>query len=178
MLKLKGTTTFCRIMGVAFRVFCLLHYRANCWLITIMAECNDCEEEWKKKEKEVTCFHCKDLFTEPKTLSCLHTFCEKCIESLANNQEGGGACLVPLCQTKLPRDIKAIPTNSCFKHEVDILRKRKAAASQETNNRKCECKDRAPAVMWCWDCINFLCEECLLQVSLIRGWSNLSHTKQ
>ena len=31
-------------------------------------------------EEEVKCGLCKDYLTEPKLLSCLHCFCEKCIE--------------------------------------------------------------------------------------------------
>lgn len=118
------------------------------------------ERDWKMIENEITCRQCNDLFTEPKTISCLHTFCEKCIVSVANNQRG--ICPVRMCQAKLPQDVAAIPTNAFLKRMVDIFRKRKAAISGETAGcRKCgTCVGNGPAVMWCVTCVNYLCKDC------------------
>jgi len=34
----------------------------------------------KELEKELECSLCRDLFREPKTLTCLHSFCLECLE--------------------------------------------------------------------------------------------------
>lgn len=34
------------------------------------------------KEDYLTCVICFELFTEPKSLPCLHTFCEGCLKVL------------------------------------------------------------------------------------------------
>ena len=40
-----------------------------------------CNDEWKQIEEEITCSICSELFKEPKTLPCLHTFCKECIQA-------------------------------------------------------------------------------------------------
>ena len=46
------------------------------------------EKEWQQIEEEITCSICGDLFTDPKTIPCLHTFCKQCIEkSIESNKK-------------------------------------------------------------------------------------------
>ena len=109
--------------------------------------------EWRKLKEEVTCFVCKALFVEPKTVSCLHTFCRKCIQMIINNNSDSRDC--PVCKAKfaLPQDHTKIPTNSTLQLKADMVHKRK--------EKKCgECDDDAPTVMWCVDCENYLCTKC------------------
>ena len=116
------------------------------------------EREWEPLEKEAICSECSNLFTEPKTLPCLHTFCAKCLET--EPIVSSGVCPVPLCQAKLPQNITVFPTDTFYKCMVDLLRKRKAASSTEADIRCGECKDSPPAVRWCTTCVNFLCRSC------------------
>jgi len=39
------------------------------------------EKKWQQIEEEITYSICEDLFTDPKTIPCLHMFCKQCIES-------------------------------------------------------------------------------------------------
>ena len=58
-----------------------------------------------KLEEQLTCPVCLELCTNPKTLPCLHSFCEDCIEKLPQDKEGETYYLsCPTCRhrTELP----------------------------------------------------------------------------
>ena len=124
------------------------------------------KDEWEQIEEEITCSICQDVFTEPKTILCLHTFCEQCIESsIESSRRSGSNISCPLCRTELSQDVAKLPTNFAIKRLIEIFRKRQE--SMRTTPRAkpvCgECEDDALAVVWCVDCENFQCEECLKQ---------------
>ena len=49
--------------------------------------------------EEVSCSVCSDIFTDPKHLSCLHSFCLKCLVRWYETRGGGEAIKCPKCQT-------------------------------------------------------------------------------
>ena len=115
-------------------------------------------EEWKQIEEEITCSICGDLFIEPKTIPCLHTFCKQCIEkSIESNKKMASIVCCPLCRTPLAQDnISSVPTNFTINHFVEIFRKQKKKAALQCSS----CKDDLPAITWCIECENSLCEYC------------------
>ena len=123
------------------------------------------EKEWQQIQEEITCSICRELFTDPKTISCLHTFCKQCIEkSLESNKKMGSIVCCPLCRTPFPREgISFVPTNFTINRLVEIFRKRKESgkslAPKELRCESCETVN-LPAVMWCMDCSNSFCVEC------------------
>ena len=52
-------------------------------------------------KKQVTCSICLDTYTDPKILSCFHTFCCKCLEKHARNTHGQGKFRCPECQAEI-----------------------------------------------------------------------------
>lgn len=38
-------------------------------------------KNWEKVREQITCAICLSLFEDPRTLSCLHTYCKKCLVS-------------------------------------------------------------------------------------------------
>ena len=122
------------------------------------------EKEWQQIEEEITCSICGDLFTDPKTIPCLHTFCKQCIDkSIESNKKMASAICCPLCRAPLPRDdLSSVPTNFTINRLVEIFGKRKEAGeSFALREIKCStCEDDLPAVTWCIECENSLCEQC------------------
>ena len=122
------------------------------------------EKEWQQIEEEITCSICGDLFTDPKTIPCLHTFCKQCIEkSIESNKKMASIVCCPLCRTPLPRDdMSSVPTNFTINRLVEIFGKRKEAdESLAPRETKCSsCEEGLPAIKWCTDCENSLCEHC------------------
>ena len=119
------------------------------------------EKEWKQIEEEITCSICGDLFTDPKTIPCLHTFCKQCIEkSIESNKKMASTVCCPLCRTPLPRDdMSSVPTNFTINRLVEIFGKRKDTG--ENLQIKCgNCKNESPANTWCAECETSLCQQC------------------
>ena len=122
------------------------------------------EKEWQQIEEEITCSICGDLFTDPKTIPCLHTFCKQCIEkSIESNNKMASIVCCPLCRTPLARDdISSVPTNFTINRLVEIFGKRKEAGkSFAPKEMICgSCEDGVPAVIWCVECENSFCVDC------------------
>ena len=49
-------------------------------------------------KEQVTCSICLDTYSEPKTISCLHTFCCECLEKHARVSQKQGKFRCPECQ--------------------------------------------------------------------------------
>ena len=122
------------------------------------------EKEWQQIEEEITCSICGDLFTDPKTIPCLHTFCKQCIEkSIESNKKIASIVCCPLCRTPLARDdISSVPTNFTINRLVEIFGKRKESGkSFAPKEMKCSsCEDGLAAITWCIECENSLCQRC------------------
>jgi len=120
------------------------------------------KDEWEEIEEEITCSICDEMFTEPKTIPCLHTFCENCIKSaieVGKQMERDICC--PVCRAELSEDLKVVPTNFSTKRLIEIFKKRQSSMKQKSKEMKCgECEENNPAIMWCGDCESLLCADC------------------
>ena len=119
------------------------------------------EKEWQQIEEEITCSICGDLFTDPKTIPCLHTFCKRCIEkSIESNKKMASIVCCPLCRAPLPRDdMSSVPTNFTINRLVEIFGKRKQAG--KSLQMACgNCENGSPAITWCVECETSLCQQC------------------
>uniref|UniRef100_UPI00358E0BD1 E3 ubiquitin/ISG15 ligase TRIM25-like n=1 Tax=Myxine glutinosa TaxID=7769 RepID=UPI00358E0BD1 len=53
-------------------------------------------------KEDLTCPVCMDLFSEPVTLSCGHTFCQRCADGHWSSRDPGTQCTCPTCRATFP----------------------------------------------------------------------------
>ena len=119
--------------------------------------------------EEVSCSVCSDLFTDPKQLSCLHSFCLKCLKGWYETCGGGDTIKCPKCQTlsRVPTssELKDLPTSFYLNGLIDVL------AIKECNKTqvKCgNCDKKNSEVSYCFQCCIFYCDQCAAAHSILR----------
>ena len=119
--------------------------------------------------EEVSCSVCSDLFTDPKHLSCLHSFCLKCLKGWYETCGGGEVIRCPKCQTfsQVPAsgDLKDLPTSFYLNGLIDVLAIRECKNTQVTCGN---CDRKSSEASYCFHCCIFYCEECLLGHNIMR----------
>ncbi|XP_002741656.1 tripartite motif-containing protein 2-like [Saccoglossus kowalevskii] len=100
----------------------------------------------------LTCAICNNRFNQPKVLSCLHSFCTGCLESYESSNGGELEC--PVCGKDERRSIRDLPHNTLAMGLIDL---KTILGSNEAT--KCNVCDKDAAVR-CYDCADFLCEDC------------------
>ena len=121
-------------------------------------------------EEEVKCGLCKDYLTEPKLLSCLHCFCEKCIELKAVEYIPNKTLRCPTCKKDteiVNNDLSYLPTL----HYLENLQITAHKVKQRVLS--CDkCVDKpAIARKFCRQC-GFICEQCEQVHKTFKGLEN------
>ena len=114
-------------------------------------------------KKHLECSICLDTYNEPKTISCLHTFCCQCLENHARASQRQGKFRCPECQAQidLPEGncFDRLPTSFFHKSLLSLLAVRQ---SGDGSSITCgNCKKRSSDVHYCFDCARFMCPDCL-----------------
>ena len=120
--------------------------------------------------EEVSCSVCSDLFTDPKHLTCLHSFCLKCLKRWYETCGGGQAIKCPKCQTlsRVPAsgDIKDLPTSFYLNGLIDVLAIKECKRTHVTCGN---CDRKSSEASYCFQCCIFYCEECLIGHNIMRN---------
>ena len=130
------------------------------------------DSNWKKIRQEVTCVICLKLFTDPKSMPCLHTYCKKCLMGVVTKQSHDPdlprdtpAINCPLCRAEVAlcdKGIEGLPTNFSAARIVETVQLQDKL--EENKKQLCNscCKESNDAVASCYDCGQFfLCEHCV-----------------
>ena len=115
-------------------------------------------EQMKKVASHLTCPMCTELYKKPKYLPCCHSYCEECLVKL----QKGSDITCPECRktSTIPTgDIKQLPNNFFINRIVDeVALKEKVTGEEDVSCDLCVRED--PAVVLCFDCGVFLCNNC------------------
>ena len=124
--------------------------------------------------EEVSCSVCSNIFTDPKHLPCLHSFCLHCLKQWHRTSYGRDTIRCPNCQavSRIPEsgDLKDLPTSFYLNGLIDVL----AIKECKTSQVRCgNCDKKSSETSYCFQCCVFWCEECLIGHNIIR--SNKDH---
>lgn len=118
-------------------------------------------------QKQVTCSICLDTYTEPKTISCLHTFCCKCLERHATVSQKQGKYRCPECQAKieLPEGNRfdRLPTSFFHLSLLDVFETGDREAVQRLQQEICSQHKEERVRYYCFSCKASICPVCFAE---------------
>ena len=124
--------------------------------------------------EEVSCPVCTNIYTNPKQLQCLHSFCLQCLQQWRRTSHGRDTIRCPKCQAlnKVPEsgDLKDLPTSFYLNGLTDVL------AIKECKNSQVQCGNcdrKSYETFYCFQCCTFYCQECVIGHNIMR--SNKDH---
>ena len=123
--------------------------------------------EMMKKINEITeCSICTEVFSDPRVLPCIHTFCLQCLQKWSKHKRSGDQTSCPLCRKdfKMPAGGWAdLPKNLIV---IELLEaKMKSSSKRKVTSNWCDmCSqlkdDREAAEMFCLICRQYMCRLC------------------
>ncbi|XP_019639721.1 PREDICTED: E3 ubiquitin-protein ligase TRIM71-like [Branchiostoma belcheri] len=126
-------------------------------------------------EDFLECQICLQPYRRPKVLSCLHSFCQQCLEEVLKKQKVKTELDCPTCRntTVLPGGGVAELKDNFFveslRDTVDVHKK----LANEGESLVCgSCEAKSGAESFCTECGDFLCDECVAihrRIKLAKG---------
>ena len=119
-------------------------------------------------EDDLKCGTCLELFQDPRSLPCLHTFCLECIKRTIT---GSNTFKCPLCRAvhELSEEkAELLPVDQYVVQELPLRRLQQWEAT--TRRRKCQsCGEQSPIAAWCVECDGVICQPCVTLHKKIAG---------
>ncbi|XP_078344935.1 uncharacterized protein LOC144630438 [Oculina patagonica] len=116
----------------------------------------------KNLKQHLTCSICLDIYNEPKTISCLHTFCCECLSNHARASHRQGKFRCPECQALIDllkgNRFKSLPSSFFHNSLLSLLAVRR---SGDGSNITCsQCRKTNSQMYYCFNCGRFMCPDC------------------
>jgi len=113
------------------------------------------------------CPICTEVYTDPRVLPCVHTFCLKCIDKWGKDKAVDGKLACPMCRKEImipEGGFADLPKNFFVEKLMDV---RKLAGAFTPNETLCDVyKEDQPegvqstATVYCVDCRHHMCKQC------------------
>uniref|UniRef100_A0A6P8HQR0 E3 ubiquitin-protein ligase TRIM71-like n=1 Tax=Actinia tenebrosa TaxID=6105 RepID=A0A6P8HQR0_ACTTE len=149
-------TLFSKKIGFTAFLFCV---PAKMAAIKSLKEITDTLEE------QLTCSLCLDVFTQPKTLSCLHSYCTRCIAQWyqKSGNQGDDRIDCPMCKTTVvvpDGDTSKLPSSFYLDSLLQLLNKMKIEVDQQDLHHCESCDKKQVLDSFCTQCNGLICEAC------------------
>ena len=122
----------------------------------------------KNLKKQLTCSICFDTYNEPKTISCLHTFCCQCLERHArvvSQRQGKFRC--PECQAEinLPEGNRfdRLPNSFFHKSLLGVIEAEDRQAIPRQQQGTCSQHTEERVRYYCSSCEVYVCPICVTE---------------
>ena len=132
-------------------------------------------------EEELTCAICTELCTIPKSLPCMHTFCQECLEKYVkvketDDQWNPAEVPCPTCREKtdLSQGIASIRTNFIFVKMIEAVFKESDKEEPKYCGKCIDSSDESIATAYCKECTSLLCDLCVTYHKRSRDYTNHS----
>ena len=119
----------------------------------------------KQLDDLTECAICTEVYTDPRVLPCIHTFCLKCIEAWSKDKQQEDKLFCPLCRkgvTLSSNGVKDLPKNF-FVQKFLQMRELSSVESQASPCEACsggELDDKKVATVYCVECQQKICQTC------------------
>jgi len=125
----------------------------------------------REQEIELKCILCKTLYSKPKTLGCLHSFCLECLEIYVERNHSNIQLKCPICRTPFQiqqnqkQQLSNLPTDSYLQNALNIHNSLANSISQQQQQNKKKQKlmcldEKNEATCYCLNCQDYFCETC------------------
>ncbi|XP_030834788.1 tripartite motif-containing protein 45-like [Strongylocentrotus purpuratus] len=107
--------------------------------------------------QSLECPVCLNTFTDPKILSCSHTYCKACLDKLLECHGSDQMLRCPVCraETQIPnQEVSKLPTSLALKSLIEDMN------NQHKFCMNCKTDDKPQAVVYCQDCGKYFCITC------------------
>ena len=109
------------------------------------------------------CPLCKDIYQEPKTLRCLHSFCFDCLKIYIERNHSNTELRCPICRTsfqsKSKEQLAMLSTDPFLLDSINIYNSLKNSGPQKNQKLVCVVEGN-DATHYCIDCQDHFCEAC------------------
>jgi len=92
----------------------------------------------KELDDMTECCICTEVFTDPRVLPCIHTFCLKCLQNYGKDKQPGDRMACPMCRKEfnVPDDGLTGTQKNFFMEK--LVHVRKLSAGQEAQHIPCD----------------------------------------